>query len=210
MSSIHLEILDKDRLEVFKQFAGLKSQGYLAGGTALALQINHRKSYDFDFFASKPISRIFQKKVIDIFGGARVVRQSGDQLTVTTATGVKLDFLHYWYKRIEPFISTPNMNLASVWDIACDKAMAVGQRAVWRDYVDIYFLLKGGYCDISKINALAKQKFGGAFNDALFLQQLTYFDDLEMEKIEFIGKPIPNDTIKEFLRQKVKGVPLIV
>lgn len=32
--------------------SGILKDAYMAGGTALALQINHRFSYDFDFFTT--------------------------------------------------------------------------------------------------------------------------------------------------------------
>ena len=50
MSEIHLELFDTNRQNVFVQLSEFKTFGYLAGGTALALQINHRKSFDFDIF----------------------------------------------------------------------------------------------------------------------------------------------------------------
>ena len=46
-------ILDKKRQEVLKKLSFLKEKEYgfyLAGGTAVALQLGHRDSIDFDFF----------------------------------------------------------------------------------------------------------------------------------------------------------------
>jgi hypothetical protein len=46
-----LEILDKKRKDIFaKLYKILGNDYYLAGGTALALQIGHRESLDFDVF----------------------------------------------------------------------------------------------------------------------------------------------------------------
>lgn len=45
--------------------SGLLKDAYLAGGTALALQIGHRISVDFDFFTSKEFDeKIFIQKII--------------------------------------------------------------------------------------------------------------------------------------------------
>ena len=45
------EILDKKRLELLPKLEFLKDEGfYLAGGTALSIQIKHRTSVDFDFY----------------------------------------------------------------------------------------------------------------------------------------------------------------
>jgi hypothetical protein len=50
---MHYEVLDKNRLALLPSFASFKEDFYLAGGTALALQIGHRVSVDFDFFTEK-------------------------------------------------------------------------------------------------------------------------------------------------------------
>jgi len=39
----------------------------------------------------------------------------------------------------------------------------------WRDYVDLFFFLKWRFYSIEKIITLAKEKFGGEFNEKLFL-----------------------------------------
>lgn len=49
-NKIHWEILDKKRNEILPNLSFLKEDFYLAGGTALALQLGHRESIDFDFF----------------------------------------------------------------------------------------------------------------------------------------------------------------
>ena len=152
MSKIHLETLDKSRLEAFQNLSPFKKYGYLAGGTALSLQITHRKSFDFDVF---------------------VKRQIDNKLKLAT----------------NPLIKTEFLDLASVADISADKAITIGRRAVWRDYVDFFVLLKEKYYGITEIINFAKKKFKGEFNEALFLQQLTYFKDVEEAPIA-VGKLI--------------------
>ncbi|PIS23083.1 hypothetical protein COT49_02020 [candidate division WWE3 bacterium CG08_land_8_20_14_0_20_40_13] len=204
MSSIYLEILDNDRRAIFKKLSNFKDRGYLAGGTALALQINHRKSYDFDIFLGKPISRFFVRDVKNIFGEIKIVSQSGDQLSIFTKENIKIDFVYYWYKRIDALINTTSIGLAGILDIVADKAATIGRRAVWRDYIDIYFILKLGIFDLSKIISLGKEKFGGEFNDALFLEQLVYFKDLQITDAQFIGDSVPEKDIKEYLERTVR------
>ena len=45
--------------QVWRKCSFLKEDFYLAGGTALALQIGHRKSIDLDFFSNQPIKSDF-------------------------------------------------------------------------------------------------------------------------------------------------------
>lgn len=51
-------ILDKKRKDILPLFKSFKKDFYLAGGTALALQVGHRDSIDFDFFTQKTINTI--------------------------------------------------------------------------------------------------------------------------------------------------------
>ncbi|PIU03643.1 hypothetical protein COT44_02015 [Candidatus Shapirobacteria bacterium CG08_land_8_20_14_0_20_39_18] len=107
---------------------------------------------------------------------------------------------------ILPLIKTEFLDLASVADISADKAITIGRRAVWRDYVDFFVLLKGKYYGISEIINFAKKKFKGEFNEALFLQQLTYFKDVEEAPVEFIGKSYSASEIKLSLEKEVQSL----
>jgi len=206
MSKIYLEILDKSRRATFEKLKNFSSLGYLAGGTALSLQIHHRKSFDFDIFIDKPLKRSLIKKCQQFFGGdnLKVIRQNSDQITFISPENIKLDFVYYWHQPVLSLVKTAYINLASVLDISADKAASIGRRAVWRDYVDIFFLLKQDLVPLEKLIATAKKKFRGEFNELLFLEQLVFFKDLEMTKIDFIQKSYSEKQIKGFLKTTVR------
>lgn len=204
MSKIYLGILDKKRQETFSTLAQFKDFGYLAGGTGLALQIKHRKSFDFDVFLSKPIDNRFRLKVLNVFGDVRIDMYTEDQMIFYTKADVGITFLWYYFDRLFPLIETGVLGLASPMDIAADKAYSIGRRAVWRDYVDMYFLLKRNIADLPKIISLTKKKFKGGFNESLFLEQLAYFKDLEVSPIEFITERPTTAEVKSFLEKKVE------
>lgn len=48
---LHLEILPRAQRELWDQLSTLPDAFVLYGGTAIALQLGHRQSVDFDFFA---------------------------------------------------------------------------------------------------------------------------------------------------------------
>ena len=52
-------VLDSQRAEVFNKLGDGFENWYLAGGTALALQIGHRISFDFDLFSQHKIDPAF-------------------------------------------------------------------------------------------------------------------------------------------------------
>lgn len=206
MSSIHLELLDKKRLSVFKSLKIFKGKGTLAGGTALSLQIKHRHSFDFDIFFEHEIKQKHLEKLKSTFDIKKVEFPISDQLTVITSEGINITLVHYYYRPLFKKIETPSLPLYSIKDIALDKAFTIGRRAVWRDYVDLFFILKEKHTDIFELAKSAPKKFGSDFNLKLFLEQLVFFKDLELTKISFIKKEHSLEEIKKFLEEQVKRI----
>jgi hypothetical protein len=73
-------VLDKKRKRLLPLFQIFKKDFYLAGGTGLALQLGHRKSYDFDFFSEKRFNenKLF-KKIISNLGDRQVQKTLADK-----------------------------------------------------------------------------------------------------------------------------------
>ena len=88
-------------------------------------------------------------------------------------------------------------------DLASMKAYALGRRAKWKDYVDLYFILKG-HATLNQLAQNADRIFGGMFNEKLFREQLSYFEDIDYsEKIDYLpGKSVADISIREFLVMK--------
>lgn len=204
MSLIHQELLDKDRKEVFEALAVFKGGAVLGGGTALSLQIAHRLSYDFDLFLSREIAQRDFRMIEDVVTIGSVNLNTPDQLNIVAKNGVRITLLYYPYASLFPVVRTGSLNLLSVKDVALDKAFTIGRRAVWRDYVDMYFLLNN-YIDILEVLESAQSKFGVIFNPKLFLEQLCYFDDMEIAPISFVDSCPTAGEIKKFLVEQVKN-----
>lgn len=203
MSSIHLELLDKDHLDIFTRLGAFTSFGYLAGGTALALQIYHRKSFDFDVFVQKPITNKVRLAITHTFGSQPFLVNTEDQLTFTLSNISEITFLWYYWKPISPLTPTKSLSLASTHDIAADKAHTLGRRAVWRDYVDLFILMKEHAMTIGDIIKAAEQKFQGDFVTTQFIEQLGYFGDVTVSPIEFLGTPYTTNDIQSYLHTHV-------
>lgn len=206
MSPPYLEIFDKTRLATLAKFGKFPASIVLGGGSALCLQLGHRKSYDFDLFYSKPLTSKFFNLVKKVFGqNFEKLIDNQDQLAILTKSGVEITFLHYYYSALFPLVFTQFIPLYSIKDIALDKAHTIGRRGVWRDYVDLYFILMRNYIDLKTILKLGKKKFGPAFAAKLFLEQLTYFGDIEDFTIEYVGKEYKPGKIQEYFRELVKN-----
>jgi len=201
----YLDTLDRERQEVFKQLKYFNRNFVLAGGTAIMLQIGHRMSYDFDCFSEKPIPRNTDKMAYDIFGREITIRfQIRDQITLITPTNVEITFVCHPYKPLQKFIETDSISLFHLDDLAANKAMTIGKRGTWRDYVDLFFLLRKKLYSIDTLITLAKQKFAGMFSERLFLGQLVYFDDLDVASIAYLKESYTEKEIKYFLEKRVE------
>jgi hypothetical protein len=88
--SLHLEVLDASSRRALERIGpGASRRGfYLAGGTALALQLGHRRSVDFDWFREGPIE--------DPAGPARDLgveaRRTSEDTLHAVAEGVAVSF----------------------------------------------------------------------------------------------------------------------
>ena len=204
MLSIHLELLDKERKEVFEKLKIFSKSAVLGGGTALSLQIVHRLSFDFDLFLERPLKKEDLLRIKKTFKIAEVQINTSEQLTVITDNNVDITLLYYPYRPVFPKVVTPSLPLYAVEDIAADKAYTVGRRAIWRDYVDLFFILKRDLVDIFGLVKLSEQKFGVEFNPKLFLEQLIYFEDIEISKMSFVKERPSVLEIQDFLKQQVK------
>lgn len=189
---------DQQRLlPLIKMFYG---KFYLAGGTAIALQLGHRRSIDFDLFSSQEID---QRKIRNIIAKKHriqsVIIDNQDEYTVIV-DGVKLTFLHYPFKvrpvkRLNDCIRFPD--LAS---LAAMKAYALGRRAKWKDYVDLYWIMER-QDGILPIIEKAKTIFNAEFNEKNFRQELAYFKDIDhTEEVDWLsGFKISDKQIKKKL-----------
>src|SRR3989344_1078918 len=74
------------------------------------------------------------------------------------------------------FHDTPN--LPDLLTLAAMKAYALGRRAKWKDYVDLYFIMKD-YHSMTTIVKKTKQIFAHEFNEKIFRAQLAYFKDID-------------------------------
>ena len=199
---MHKDILSDRQLELLPLMAKFRREYYLVGGTAIALYIGHRRSIDFDLFK---LARLNHKKNLDrIYTGGypiMVTRRVEEQMNLIV-NGVKVTFFQYPFS-IQTEDNFENMfRLPSLLTLAAMKAYALGRRSKWKDYVDLYFLLKG-HCSLEKVVGRAGEIFGDLFSEKLFRAQLSYFDDVDYtEEVEYLVEDPPsNDEIKRFLTQ---------
>lgn len=192
-------------------FAALKnfSDFYLAGGTALALQIKHRISVDFDLFSGKEIPVNLLDKTKKIFSGKTMVVSvnNPDELTVFVDE-IKITFLKYPFRVLFSFVDYEGIKLLGVKELAAVKAYTIGRRGSYKDYVDLYFILKKEYSSLAEIMEIAEKKYKGEFNSRLFLEQLIYFEDIKDTAVVFLKESIARNMLEEFFKEEIRKIKI--
>src|SRR3990167_5270769 len=178
---IHKEILTKEQVELLPIVAYFSKNFGLVGGTAIALMIGHRESLDFDLFSMKKFSNMqISSTIKEHMKIDSVIVNKLGEFTITIK-GVKMTFFHYPFdiKFSENF--GYNIKLPNLLTLAAMKAYAMGRRPKWKDYVDLYFIMKD-FHTIQEIIEKSKKIFGNEFNERNFRNQLSYFDDISYQE----------------------------
>ena len=197
---MHLEILNPNQQTLLPFLAGFKKEFYMVGGTAIALHIGHRLSIDFDMFKKGTIK---PKAILNKFDAANekysVTLNMPGQLNLNCRE-VKFTFFEYEFEIPHPIIIEKSIYIPSLIDLAAMKAYALGHRSKWKDYLDLYFIIKNHF-PIAVICEHATQIYGDLFSAKLFCGQLNYFVGINYtEAVEFMpGFETDEKTIKEFL-----------
>lgn len=199
-SKLHFDILSKEQERLLPMLKTFSRKFGLVGGTAIALQVGHRRSIDFDFFTFAPFNTAeVRKKVRQYATIEHVFVDQQDEYTIV-ANGVRVTFFHYPFSFKFARSRITGMPLADLSTLAALKAYALGRRAKWKDYVDLYFIMKGkgGVLPVVK---KAQQIFGNEFNEKLFRTQLAYFKDIDRsEEVIFMkGCAVKDGAIQKAL-----------
>ena len=179
----------------FKEFAGMR----LVGGTALALQIGHRKSIDLDFFGDINFENIYTADTFKNFKKV-ITLKSSKHINIFSIDDVKVDFVNYTYPWLQNEIVMDGIRLAGIQDIAAMKLAAVTGRGSRKDFIDIYFLLQD-YNLRQLMNFYNSKYYDGS--EYMVLKSLTYFDDAEEEFTVDLIKKVSWTKVKKFILDTV-------
>ena len=175
----------------------------MAGGTALALQIGHRTSLDFDFYTNKNFdsAKLYQE-LRKRFEKATLLQKADDTLIVKLDE-VAASFFYYPYPIVFLPAEIEGVRIASKQDIAAMKIIAISDRGTKRDFIDVYFLLKE--FSLKEIFGFVKKKYP-EFNIYVGLRGLAYFADAEKKQQRklYLFKPVSWVEIKKFLIKEVR------
>ena len=183
LKQIHTHVLPQAQRNLWPELKDVPPYFVLYGGTAIALQLGHRESIDFDFFGSQHFNPSALFNTIPALKNAQITQQAPDTLSVTLDRGgiVHLSFFGLpEIKAIIPPQTTDDgvMKIASLIDLAGMKASVVQKRAEWKDYVDLVALMDAGITLPMALSA-GQAIYQHQFNPQITLKALSYFDDVK-------------------------------
>ncbi|MEW6639789.1 MAG: nucleotidyl transferase AbiEii/AbiGii toxin family protein [Pseudomonadota bacterium] len=177
----------------------------LYGGTAIALQLGHRQSVDFDFFRADPLDKAAIRSAFTFVQGAPVLQDSPDTLVVLAqmpSGPVKVSFFGgLGIGRVgEPLLTNDGTLLvASLDDLMATKLKATLDRAEAKDYRDLVELISAGVSLPAGLSAF-KQMFDG--EPSQVLRAIGYFRDGDLPTLDARDQAILRDA-----RDKVAELP---
>ncbi len=207
---LHTEVLTEEAKKLFPKLHDFKEDFYLAGGTALALQIGHRVSVDFDLFSPDPIKKTLLAKVEATYDGMpiEIFVNNSRELTLLIQ-GVKHTFMHYPFPVILPFEKNDTIHLLSAKEILATKAYTVGRRGAFKDYIDLYMGISSGTGSLQGVIGIAREKYKDVFNDRLFLEQTVYLDDIAEDTVIMLNRSVPTkQNLVDFFSGEIAKISL--
>lgn len=207
--TMHLDAISAEQKTALRTLGPVAAEHdfYLAGGTAVALQLGHRRSVDLDWFTEESLSDPMQwaQKLRD--AGIAFTTNSVEKGTLYgSVQGVRVSFLAYRYPFVQPRRRWQEYEtaLASLDDLACMKLAAIAQPGAKKDFVDLYALVRK-HRPLSGFIERYRQKYGTE-DTAHLLYAVVYFDDADAEPMPVLLWEVDWLTIKQSIRTWVHEV----
>lgn len=197
----------KEALVLLGKSSILKS-AYLAGGTALALQLGHRYSYDFDFFTPQEFNEnILVQQLAKILPDFNLERKSWGTI-LGYVNKIRFSLFFYDYQLLFKTYRFLGVTIADIKDIVPMKIAAIADRGTKRDFIDLYFIFaKARLLTLREALDLYDKKFKALRQNKIhILKSLIYFEDAEKDESPKMLNPIRWPLIKRFFINEQKKI----
>lgn len=186
--------------------SGLLADIYMAGGTALALQIGHRFSYDFDFFTPKEFDEnMMVQRIKELMPEFELERKEWRTILGYIKES-RFSLFFYSYPLLFKTNNFLGADVADIRDIAAMKIAAISDRGIKKDFIDLFFIIKKEkILSLEKALELYDKKFETLKQNKLhILKSLQYFVDAEESEMPKMIKPVSWPEVKSFFKKEVK------
>jgi len=200
---LYYHSIDTKTLELLKEIRNIDlfKDLRLVGGTALALQIGHRKSVDLDFFGILNSDELAISESLKKIGTVKTLQKT-ENIFIFTIDGIKVDIVNYNYPWLSGIVKEDRLDLADKKDISAMKLAAITGRGTKNDFIDIYFLLKE--FSLHQMIEFYKQKYsdGSVF---LVLRSLSYFEDADNEPMPEMFVKTDWESVRKSISKALKN-----
>jgi len=183
--------------------SGILKDSYLAGGTAAALQLGHRISFDLDFFTDKDfVPKVFSHELSRL--GSFDEEQANKGTVIGIFQGIRFSLFVYKYPLISPTLKYQSINIADIRDIGAMKIDAVATRGTKRDFIDLYFICRSHYTLPELLN-FYNIKYAALSSNLIHIQKsLVFFNDAEPEEMPKMLRDVEWKDVKKYFEGEVK------
>ncbi len=183
----------------------LAARFYLAGGTAIALHLGHRHSYDLDFFSPAPFDKGDPRRFLGSLGQL-TVEQEDEGTFLGTFNDIRISFFIYPYRLLVSPVLFGAVRIAALEDLMVMKLDAIATRGKKRDFIDLYFMCRDSL-PLREMLPLVEQKYEGVkYNFTHLLKSLVYFEDAEADPMPHMLKPASWPDVRRFFEQEAQSL----
>lgn len=177
---------------------------YLAGGTAAALHLGHRLSYDLDFFTpERSFPADLPRRELGHRGELAVTQEDASTF-LGTFNGVRISFFIYPYSLLDTTVELEGIQIAGLPDLAAIKLDAISSRGKKRDFIDLYQICHDAFSLEQTIQHFERKYAGVSYSTAHLLKSLTYFEDAEDDPMPQMLTSLEWDDVRGFFEAEVR------
>jgi predicted nucleotidyltransferase component of viral defense system len=176
----------------------------LAGGTALALQIGHRRSDDLDFFTDKEFNKF---EILEYFerhyrNHYRIFHIEDDVIQLSVGD-LKIDLIKAMNRMLDEAVLEGTIRLFGKKDIAAMKMLAICRRKEAKDFIDLGYLLKD--FSLKEMLDFYKEKYGvtDAMNVKKALAECGTINPYQWEQVRMVRNDIFISDLREIFKKEL-------
>jgi hypothetical protein len=207
LDSPHLETVTPQMVSLLAWLGSRKflRRFYLGGGTALALQLGHRRSVDLDFFSeTDQVHRQTREEIISILAkrNCRVIENADGNLLLL-ADDIHVGFFSYGYVLLDSGPEFRNIQLASLLDLGLMKLDALMGRGSRKDFIDLYVLCQA--IPLDTLLQAGNKKYPQMRDFAIMtVESLVSFENADRDVTPELLMDLPWEDVKAFFKSQVK------